>query len=266
MRLGVITDVHIAPAGADPISWHSPLMLETAGERYTAALARLSREDVDAIAVLGDLTHLGDAASADELVARTADLDVPVLWVLGNHDVVPSVAAIPEALERAGGGPARLAGPEPHVVGGVAVYGVGVAPAPGVERYQAEVAPRPDGPAIVLTHFPVLSREEEFGALGLKYAGDLIDRDLVAANLREHAVLVLAGHLHARGVRTEGGILQLSFGALVEEPFDTAVVDVERDLVSVDVRFVAGRGPWPVVDLPDRSRFVRETSGWVRDR
>lgn len=266
MRLGVVTDVHIAPDYAAPISWHSPLLLETAGARYTEALRLLSEQSVDAVVLLGDLTHLGDAPSCDELVRLSDATPAPMLWVLGNHDVVPSTTAIAEALERRGpDAPARLAGAAAHSVAGIPVYGVGIEPGEGTEVYVAREIPVPAETSIVLTHFPVVSRAEEFAERGVRYAGDLENRAEVERALAGHPTLVLCGHLHTRGVVLAGDTLQVSFGALVEEPFDVAVLDVDEALTSVHIEFIQGEGPWPIVDLPERVRFVRNADGWERE-
>ena len=70
MRIGAIGDVHIA---ADSVGSLRPGL--------TA-----SSEDIDVLLFAGDLTKCGTRDEAELFVAELADVDVPMVAVLGNHD------------------------------------------------------------------------------------------------------------------------------------------------------------------------------------
>lgn len=81
--------------------------------------------------------------------------------------------------------------------------------------------------------------------------------------------MVLSGHLHLRGVATQGEVLQIVFAALVEDPYDIAVVDLEDadgglavgyECVSVHPSDAARV---PVLD-PARGRWVFRDGRWAR--
>jgi predicted phosphodiesterase len=271
MRIGVITDVHVAPAGTAPISWHSELLLESAGERYSAALELLDRERPDVVVVLGDLTHLGDAPSMTEFVQRSAASRAPVRAVEGNHDVVPQTGVLRAALsDLAPGADVAMADAAGERLVGMSVHGIDVAHVGPGELYGAVgELPRVAGPSIVLSHFPVLSLQAECTRAGLRYAGDLVNRADV-----EHAVtqsnvptIVLAGHIHVRHAIWQGSVLQLSFGALVEAPFDVTMVELESDgeRMSVQRRALGPAGAWPAAISERDARFAHRGDAWVRE-
>ncbi len=70
MRIAAIADVHYG------VEERGPLM---------AVLEQLAR-DADLLLIAGDLTRHGDPAEAAELAADLADLEMPKVAVLGNHD------------------------------------------------------------------------------------------------------------------------------------------------------------------------------------
>jgi predicted phosphodiesterase len=74
--------------------------------------------DIDAVADTGDVTDWGTEPEA-RLLNRISDIEVPYLWVRGNHDSVATraaVAAQPNAVVLAG---------DPQVVAGLRFWGVG---------------------------------------------------------------------------------------------------------------------------------------------
>ena len=56
------------------------------------------------------------------------------------------------------------------------------------------------GLVVVASHFPILSEASRVAAAGLPYAGDLVNRADLEAQLRSdpRPKLVLSGHIHAR--------------------------------------------------------------------
>jgi Icc-related predicted phosphoesterase len=70
IRVAAVGDVHLGPDNAG---------------RLRPALERLD-EHSDVLLLAGDLTRHGDPAEADVVAAEFADLPVPVVAVLGNHD------------------------------------------------------------------------------------------------------------------------------------------------------------------------------------
>ena len=63
IRLGVITEIHIVPPGTPEGIWHNPFLFDQAEELFGQAVHRCVEAEVDAIAILGDLTHFADPGS-----------------------------------------------------------------------------------------------------------------------------------------------------------------------------------------------------------
>ena len=81
IRLGVITEIHIVPPGTPEGFWHNPFLFDQAEELFLRAVQRCQELGVDAIAILGDLTHFADAGSFAGIrrVLETTELPVYVL-------------------------------------------------------------------------------------------------------------------------------------------------------------------------------------------
>ena len=229
MRLGVVSDIHWS---ADPDArgeWHGPFDFAAVPERLDRARVAFRRERVDAVAVVGDLANAGDVASAKAVLDRLSDgLGRPLLVVAGNHDCDERDDMLAGLCD-----PLTLT-----EVDGVRVAGAAIAAEADWFRWTGELEPAP----LVISHFPVLSREARLTERGLKYAGDLNNvgalRQRVAGR---HPVVVLSGHLHARETRAESNILQLSAGALIEPPHEIAIVDVEPGRVRRRVHLLGPR-------------------------
>lgn len=87
IRLAAAGDIHI---GADNV------------DRLDALVASVAR-DADLLVLAGDLTHCGDVEEAQLLAAGLGRLTVPVVAVLGNHDVHAEKGdEVVAALRRAG--------------------------------------------------------------------------------------------------------------------------------------------------------------------
>ena len=86
IRIAAVCDIHVGTAGTDLVELWADLDAHA-----------------DVLLLAGDLTRVGTAAEAEVVAAAVATVPVPVVAVLGNHDVHsgagPAVAA---ALERAG--------------------------------------------------------------------------------------------------------------------------------------------------------------------
>lgn len=81
MKLIHLTDTHLVPAparlyGLDPRT------------RLRAALASITTRhaDADVLIVTGDLCHWGEEAAYRELADLVADVSIPVVLMMGNHD------------------------------------------------------------------------------------------------------------------------------------------------------------------------------------
>jgi Icc-related predicted phosphoesterase len=233
VRLGLISDVHIAPAGTKGQAFHNPYALADATERFRRALGRCDEEGVDAVAVLGDLSHFGDKTSLAEGVRIAAESGSPLWMVPGNHDVLERATALAESVEKAGTSNVRIASPQGELCGAVArVAGVSVVGESGAFVIHPNARPDADSWSdelvLLLTHFPLLSKAERLAAKGLKHAGDLHDVAEVVAPIieRRSPTVVVHGHLHVRDACAMGRVLQLSLPALIEPPFELTVLDV----------------------------------------
>jgi len=73
VRLGIITDIHLTPAGAGPLSWHNAYAVADAAARYRDALARLVQMERARLARRAHALHaaLGHPPSRAELAAAT---------------------------------------------------------------------------------------------------------------------------------------------------------------------------------------------------
>ncbi len=257
MRFGIITDVHLASAGASSLSWHNAYAMADAATRFRDALARCVAAEVDAIAVLGDLSNDGDDASLDDGVRLAAASGRPVWLVPGNHDVIARPDALATAIARVGADAVRLAPP-----GGVPLGdGVRLAGLAALTRDQLPkdtvvraAAPLPvpawgDDFVLLLAHYPLLSLAERAADAGLKYAGDLANLDALATPLRRRAAptVVAHGHLHLRDASSVGRVLQISCAALIEPPFEVTLLDIALHAGRATVR----RESVPVVPSPD---------------
>jgi predicted phosphodiesterase len=251
VRLGVFADSHVSVARFEPASWHNPYRLHDSAARLERALAHPLLATVDAVVGLGDLCHYGDAASLAAVVETVAARHVPAVLVSGNHDVLEDGVRLEEVVDKVGD--ELIATPLGNTPTAVAVafepLGASVltheitamwpTPARPFAVVARSLVGREAGTANVLfTHFPVLSLRRPARAADLLYAGHLADL-ADPLELPPGPTVVLSGHLHLRGVTTEGGVLQVVFAALVEDPFDVAVVELTDGGRSVSYECVA---------------------------
>jgi predicted phosphodiesterase len=235
VRLGVLTDVHLAPAPRPGAGWQNPYDFAGLRARLDAARERFAAERVDAICLLGDLSDDGDAASTGAVLEAVAGCGPPVHAVAGNHDERLDPRTLPDAV--------------------AATRNVTLAD-----------GPLPGEPRVALSHYPLLDRRARLEAAGLLYAGGHPEGDAPADRLRADCAptLVLCGHLHVRESHADGPLLQLACAALIEYPFEVALVDVEPE--EVRIRRVPLREPGPIgrdpVLAPAAERFRHDGRAW----
>jgi predicted phosphodiesterase len=241
VRIGVLTDLHLAGPRQPPRGWHNPYDHDGVRARLGVALVAFRAAGVDAIAVLGDLTENGDEGSLREALSSIAVAAPGPVWVVpGNHDAVPGAAPLAPAVTEVGppvGVGWRAAPP---------LYGVDVVPAARRGSFRAAGFAPPDGtdPLVLLTHFPLIPRRAAMEAAGWKHPGDLADAADLLAELRGlgRPVVVLSGHVHLRDAVVEGPVLSLLHASLIEPPHEYALVDVGEERVTFSAH-TAGPAP-----------------------
>ncbi|HET9662449.1 MAG TPA: metallophosphoesterase [Thermomicrobiales bacterium] len=241
IRLGVITEVHIVPPGTPPGFWHNPFLFDQAEALFLRAVQRCVELGVDAITILGDLTHFADAGSFAAIRRVLETTELPVYVLPGNHDLDASprpLGAFQQALALPNVtiAPANLAlSPE------IDLSLVGLEPGGGDWKYSGVLSRAVTGNEpklhLVLTHFPSFAMKEMLAGAELKHAGDLGNRAAVLERIEAipGPVLIVNGHLHVHASIAEGRVLQLSVAALIEPPHDVTLLTVGID--------EAG-GPW----------------------
>ena len=225
LRVGVLADLHVVGDPARSASWQNPYEFAGVEERCRRAARLFAREGVELVLLLGDLAHDGDRPSLSAAV-RSSAAGVPVLVVSGNHDGPAGV--LEQALDGSG---ARLAPLEGERVGGLLVAGLQAEREdPRVWRALGAADPGSwgDEAVLVASHFPVLSRAGRIRSHGLRFAGDMANREEMADRLRarQGPTVVVCGHLHVRDSCSSGRVLQLACGALVEPPFEATVLEL----------------------------------------
>lgn len=231
-RFGIIAEIHDAPPGSPPAAWHNPYPPDYAKERLGPALARLQREEVDALVLLGDLTHFGDAETQASVIESVTETGLPVLLAPGNHDVAKEHGGLHRFQESVTIPGVTVAPARLSLSSGVRILLLAIDHDPASGRHrsaflgQGDIAG--DGLLIVFSHFPVLPMAERLEEASFAHAGDLADRAAVADLLlsRNGPTVVVHGHLHVRAVVTEGRVLQLSCAALIEPPHEVALLSV----------------------------------------
>jgi predicted phosphodiesterase len=273
MRLGLVSDLHVTMDPDRRASWHNPYDFAGVPGRIEAARAVFQRAGVDAVIACGDFTHDGDEQSTRLALGRlSADLGRPLLVVAGNHDLRERDDQLERCLPDGG---RMLAANGWANANGVRLTGVPVErdATTRASRWTGEGVLVADGrPHVVASHFPVLSRAARMRELGLAYPRELDNR----AELCDHVAgagpaIVLSGHIHARESHANGNVLQLSAGALVESPYEVAVVDVRVSRGRVRVRRRAHSfgpppaGPNPAIASADE-RWTFATGSWKAGR
>jgi predicted phosphodiesterase len=252
MRLGIVTDTHLCPAGTPPDGCHNPYAYDRAADHLRAALDAHRLDNVDVLGVLGDLTNGGDRASMLRALEIIRAAPAPVRVVAGNHDRDVEPMLLADLVKAMSIGMATPAG---EIIAGVRIAGLQIAAA--LDGGWSVVAPAAsawgDEPVVVLSHVPILSRESAVRAADLRYAGGLSNGEGVINALlaRTAPTIVIHGHLHLRDAHVLGSVLQIGCASLIEPPYERAVVEVDegegRLTITVAHRSVA---PVPDVRLP----------------
>jgi len=286
VRLGVIADPHLALERIEAAEWHNPFLLADAHERLDVALAHPLLDDVDAIVMLGDLAHFGDRTSIRYVVDAAANDERPAILLSGNHDVLTPGVRLEDEVRARGAAhvvsPLAPAADAPAVKvfvaagAGLAVHEVMRMTDRGPQPFYvsghrlAEIEPAA-GFDVWLTHFPLLSFEDRCREARLLYSAHL-DQLAPSPELlpaETGPVVVLSGHLHLRATATEANVLQLAFAALVEPPYEVAIVDLDVERASVSYRCASVVPPdaerLPVLDpAAGRWAFDPGSSRWSR--
>jgi predicted phosphodiesterase len=257
MRLGFVTDVHWTSGQPGYLAWHNTWDFGGLPERLAATAAHLA--DTDLIVLSGDISSGGDLESIAHVLGQLSG--VAVVAVTGNHDVDEGEGVLAAAV----GDGSALAQPAGVVHGPLRVAGVQVmADGDGFATVVGpETAAWGDGLAVFVSHFPAISRAELFAERDFRYPGDLRDRAAMLEPLaaRSAPTVVLCGHIHARDSHAEGRVLQLVGGALIQAPYECAIVEVDADALSVTREAHALDGP-AVERIPV---FAPERETWRYD-
>jgi len=279
MRVGLVSDLHwTVQTPASAVAWHGGGEFAGVLDRLAAAVEHFDAERVDRIVIAGDLTHHGDHDSLRDVLSALSSSRSPVGIVSGNHDVGDDSEALDLALRHRAYPLLSLLDPTAVDEAGVALAGVHVGEAEG--WFGARLRAHPSvqdlgtGPAVLVSHYPVLSLAVPISAAGLPYPGDLLDREELATALgkRRAPTLVLSGHIHARASLAEGPLLQLSTGALIEPPYECAVIDVESgpgDGLTVTRRCLSlleSRHRLQPIFAPEQESWRFESGVWQRLR
>ncbi len=258
IRLGIVTEIHIVPPGTRALTWHNPFLSDRAEALFRAAIERCVEQQVDAIAILGDVTHFADPESFAVMRRVLEAVELPVDVLPGNHDLDTSqrpLAAFHRALDlpHVTVAPVNLAlTPE------IDAMLVGLEPGGEEKRYAAIRSHTATGGTpkltVVLTHFPVFAMKEMLAEADLKHAGDVENRPSLLEDVQgiPGPVLIVNGHLHVHATIEDGPRLQLSVAALTEPPHDVTIVTIGFDDVGAPwiERRAEGLVETPGVSLP----------------
>jgi hypothetical protein len=271
LRLGVLTDMHLAEPGTADGSWIGPQPLGRSASLLSRAIDLLAGMSLDGLVLLGDLTQNGSSNQLAMLADVLSAWKPPVWAVHGNHDL----AAGPEPLNAAAVSGLITALDTAGVdVGDVRLAAGKLAVADAEGSFRESALPRshawPSGQlAVWLSHFPVIDIRSVLTQARLPHPGDLVNRSTVLASLPADSrpVLVLAGHAHVRTTATVRGALQLSFPALIEEPHELSVLelgeDAGRPLVMRAAHALAADQPMGRGDLtPVNETWMFQSGSW----
>ena len=132
------------------------------GESFSKNLAQAASENLDLLALTGDIIHYPSPASVDFVVAEVKALGVPTMYTCGNHDVHYTDEPVNDAVRLT-----RLATLQPlhngdpdcqaREIGGIRFVSVDSA-VPQISRKQVDFVAdqlRAKAPTVLLTHWPL---------------------------------------------------------------------------------------------------------------
>jgi hypothetical protein len=248
IRLGVITEVHIVPPGTPEGFWHNPFLFDQAEELFGRAVQRCIEAEVDAIAILGDLTHYADPGSFGGVRRVLETIDLPVYVLPGNHDLDKSqqpLGAFQQALDLPN---VTIAPRTLALTPEIDLSLVGLEPGGGDWKYAGVLSRAVTGNEpklnLVLTHFPAYAMAPMLTDAGLKHAGDLGNRQSRAGADREWASARACHDCRWAHAATVGG------GA-------------DRTAARCDVAHAGFRRGGQSVGAPAGERVVRDAGGFV---
>lgn len=271
LRLGVLGDLHLVAHQSTGGAWHNAYDFAGVSGRLPGAARAFQDANVDAVCLIGDLTHDGSTSSLAPVVEALAGVEVPILVADGNHDP-GGHGAVAAALPTA-----EAAGPTGRLIGGWRLAGLQVT-SPSWFGASCDVPPAVEAwgeePVVLISHFPILSHAVKFAKRGMPYPGDLLGREPIARTLTDRAAptIVVSGHLHARDSSHHQAVLQIAQAALVEAPYECGVLELtatevvrraielpgpQRDgllpvLVEAEERFTLVAGVWqPAISMPE---------------
>lgn len=217
---------------------------------------------MDALAIVGDVVEVAEERAFDTALSAVTAAGLPTAMVAGNHDWRADDLARAKAAEHSidflGGAISQ---------GDLALSGVTAGPLRSASGpFETTDYPAGAGARIIVSHFPILSEAQRLAAVGLPYPGDLIDRAQLEQRLqvRHEPRIVLSGHIHARCARAQGSLLQLSSGALIEPPYDAAIVTIAAENLTV-TRETRRLGPVAAIEpvfAADYERWIWRDSRW----
>ena len=225
-----ITDLHLsAPEAGDPgLQSDTPATL-----RRVVGIVQAMKQKPDFVVASGDLTNTGHEASYQLLKEILADMPVPVVLALGNHDKRAGFHAV------FGQGASDAAYFHDSVHGALHVIVLdtmipgkvaGTVDAEQMDFLRAALERHPDKPKLIVMHHPPRVDPE-----GLPWGTiDMASTEALAGTLRGHDVVaILSGHIHINQVSHWHGI------PIVVGMGQHSTVDLlERD----DLRLVEGSG------------------------
>ncbi|HYI24492.1 MAG TPA: metallophosphoesterase [Thermomicrobiales bacterium] len=230
MKLGILSDIHQQPPDAPGGGWFSPYPFHTVGDRLERSLAFLRDQEVDRVAVLGDLSNLGDVPSIRTVIEIVAASGIPAWVIPGNHDLMLDPGNFEQALREASAPTVSSPVDTNPTWNGWKVGAPAITRVQG-HRYRLSADPDTDAwgddPVVILSHFPIVGFGGDAATAGLKYAGDYIGAEEFTARLTARPAPVVAthGHLHIRNALASGSVLQASCGSQVDALYEVTVVD-----------------------------------------
>jgi hypothetical protein len=233
LKIGVIADIHAAPADCPPESWQGAYAPASGAALARQAITRLRSEPVDALFVLGDSANDGDHQSMKDAIAAVSSLNAPTWIVAGNVDLRRNQTELEDSLAAVAPNlrvPTALGRPfQGFIVAGLRYQGASDNEIALTNR--PNLTPWRDEPVLLISHYPVISRRAEALAGGWKYSGDAhgvggLDVELAA---RKAPTIVFHGHLHLKDAVAQGALLQLGFPALIESGHQFAIATISTD-------------------------------------